>query len=107
MEKKKVMIVKLEKLSYCYQTSGYSLSYYDNKYAIKNISHCSCNGTEISESSDHKLTYEEIKELAKKRSEPRIPDIKTTNEWLIKIYKYIESKLTEEELLQDAYQSTY
>ena len=103
----KVKIVKLEKKTYCYETSGYCLSYYNKKYAIKNISHCSCNGTEIADTSDHTLTYEEIRKLAKEKSEPRIPDIKTTNKWLIKIYTYIESKQNEEELLQDAYESKF
>jgi len=85
----------------CYQVSGYCLSYYNKLYALVNISHCSCNETEIGTEEEHTLTYEEIRKLAEQKSDPRVPDIVTNDIELKKIYNYILSKDTEEEMLKD------
>jgi hypothetical protein len=105
----KIVIIKKKDNKYK-QSKGYCLTYYNEneKYAITNISHCSCNGSGIGKilnSADtHDLTYEQVYNLAKTKGDPRVPDapMDIFEDQLYKLYEYILSKKNEEELLNDA-----
>jgi hypothetical protein len=55
-------------------------------------------------SETHTHTYEDLKKLAQRRGDPRVPDapIDMYNDQLGQIYDYILTKNTEDELLKDA-----
>ena len=71
-----------------YESYGFALTRYNGKYAIANISHCSCFGTEYDEV-ENTLTLKEVIKLAENQSDPRVPDVKTTDEFLLGLYKMI------------------
>jgi hypothetical protein len=77
-----------------YSKYGYMLVRIPNKtqknlYAFKNILHCCCSSTEYPEEDDFTLSYEDVIRFAENKSEPRVPDKETENEFLLKLYELI------------------
>ena len=103
------IVIMIKKDNQYRQSDGYCLSYYTGteKYKFTNISHCSCDSSNIGSVmydgwDTHTHTYEDVKKLAQTRGDPRVPDAPIYDDQLGQIYDYILTKNNEEELLKDA-----
>ena len=82
-----------------YEVVGYMLTRIGEKYSLTSIEHCSCYSTEYEDEESHTLSLEEVIQLAKNKSDPRVPDTKTEDDSLLGLYELI---LTHQEDLKDA-----
>lgn len=71
-----------------YETYGFAVTLYKGKYAISNINHCSCFDTEYDDD-ENTLTLEEVIKLAELKADPRVPDVKTKDKYLLGLYELI------------------
>jgi hypothetical protein len=71
-----------------YESYGFALTLYKGKYAIANINHCSCFSTEYNDD-ENTLTLKEVIKLAELQADPRVPDVKTKDKYLLGLYKLI------------------
>jgi len=84
-----VVVLRYESWNDWGSVDGYMLTRIKKRYALTCISHCSCDGTDFGDESDHTITAKNLIQMAWNKSDPRVPDTRTEMLDLIILYDMI------------------
>lgn len=60
-----------------------------DSFAVEFMEHCSCDGTYDENGDSFLYTWEEVCDLAEKDAEPRTPDVKTEDDALLRLWRWV------------------